>query len=61
MCNLKRTLSSNCDQCSVVKPGTSNSEPKESAKENVSQISQDDLIVICSGTNDYELNEFSLT
>jgi len=27
----------------------------------VSQLSHDDLIVICSGSNDYELNEFSST
>jgi beta-lactamase superfamily II metal-dependent hydrolase len=58
---LRRTLSSNCDLCSVVKPGSSTSELKESAKEEVSQISCYDLIVICNGTNAYELNELSLT
>jgi len=61
VCNLKRILSSNYDLCSIVKPGSSTSELKESATEDVSQISHDGLIVICSGTNDYELNEFSLT
>ena len=61
VCNLKRILSSNYGLCSVVKPGSITSEIKKSAKEDVSQISHDYLIVICSGTNDYELNEFSLT
>ena len=60
VCNLKRTLSSNYVLCSVVKPGSCTSELKESAKEDVSQIYHDDIIVICSGTNDYESNEFSL-
>ena len=61
VCNLKRILSSNCGLCSVVKPGSSTSELKESVKVEVSQISCYDLIVICNGTNAYELNEFSLT
>jgi len=61
VCNLKLLLSSNYDLTSVVKPGSSTSELKESTKEEVSQLSHDDLIVIGSGTNDYELNEISLT
>jgi hypothetical protein len=60
-CNLKPVVSNNYDLYSTVKPGSTTSELKESAKEEVSQLSHDDLIIICSGTNDYELNEFSLT
>jgi len=44
-----------------VKPGYTTIELKETAKEEISQLSYDDLIVICSGTNDYELTELSLT
>ena len=61
MCNLKSLLSSNYELCSVVKPGSSTGELKETAKEKVSQLSHDDLTVICSGSNDYELNGSSLT
>jgi hypothetical protein len=60
-CNLKSLLSSNYDLYSIVKPGTTTSELKESTKEEVGQLSHDDLIIICSGINDYELNEFSQT
>jgi hypothetical protein len=31
------------------------------AKEEISQLSHEDVIVIYSGSNDYKLNEFSLT
>jgi len=61
VCNLKPLLSSNYELYSVVKPGSITNELKETAKKAISQLSYDDLIVICSGTNDYELNELSLT
>jgi len=61
VCNLKSLLSSNYELYSVVKPGSSTSELKETAKEEVSQLSHANLIVICSSTKYYELNEFSLT
>ena len=46
---------------SIIKPGSSTSKLYETAKEEVSHLSLDDLIVICSGSIDYELNEFSST
>ena len=55
------TLSKNYELYSVAKPGSSSSELKETAKEEISQLSHEDVIVIFSGTNYYELNEFSLT
>ena len=45
----------------MVKPGSGTNELKESAKEVIRQLSHDDLIVICSSTNDYDLNDFTLT
>jgi hypothetical protein len=60
-CNLKLLLSKNYELYSVARPGSSSSELKETAKEEFSQLSHEDLIVICCGSNDYELNEFSLT
>jgi len=60
-CNLKPLLSKNYELYSVARPGSNSSELKETAKEEISQLSHEDVIVIFSGTNDYELNEFSLT
>jgi hypothetical protein len=53
-------FSNNYDFYSIVKPGSTTSELKKSAKEEVSKLSHDDLIIICNGTNDYEPNKFSL-
>ena len=55
------TPGNNYELYSVIKPGSRTSELKETAKEEVRQLSYDDLIVICSGSNGYELNEFSST
>jgi hypothetical protein len=60
-CNLKSLLSNDYDFYSIAKPGSTTSELKESAKEEVSQLFHDDVIIIGSGTNDYEPNKFSLT
>jgi len=60
-CNLKSLLRNNYEFYSIVKHGSTTSELKESAIEEVSQLSHDDVIIICSGTNDYELYKFSLT
>jgi len=57
VCNLKTLLSNNYELYSAIKPGSSKSELRETAKEEVSQLSHDDvIIIICSGINDYELN-----
>lgn len=61
MYNLKTLLSTTYELYSIIIPGSNTSELKETAKEEVSQLAHDDLIVICSGSNDYELNEFSST
>ena len=52
-------LSNNYEIYSIVKPGPTTSALNESAKREVSQLTQDDVIIICSGTNDYEDNKFS--
>jgi hypothetical protein len=59
--NLKFLLNSNFELYSIVKPGSSTNELKETAKKEIGQLYQDDLTVICSGTNDHEINYFSLT
>jgi len=60
-CNLKSLLSNNYEFYSIVRPGSTTSELKESAIEEVSQLCHDNVIIICSGTNDYEPHKFSLT
>ena len=59
--SLKSILHSDYDLFSVVKPGSSSNELKESAKEITRQLSHEDLIVICSSTSDLELNNLSVT
>jgi hypothetical protein len=44
--NLKSLLNNNFELYSIVKPGSSTSELKETAKKEISRLSQDDLIVI---------------
>ena len=61
MYNLKSLLNNSYELYSVIKPGASTNELKDSAKEEISQLSYDDVTVICCGTNDYEVNNFSLT
>ena len=58
---LKPLLNNNFELYSIVKPGPSTKELNETAKKEIRQLSQDDLIVICSGTNDHETNKFSST
>ena len=59
--SLKSLLNSEYDLFSVVEPGSGSNEIKETAKEVIRQFSYDDLIIICSGTNDLELNCFTVT
>jgi hypothetical protein len=46
---------------SVIKPGATTIELKETAKEETSRLSCNDVILISYGINDYEVNNFSLT
>jgi len=54
-------LSNNYNLYSVTKSGSGSDELNQTANEVISQLSHEDAIVIFSGTNDYELNEFSHT
>ena len=59
--NLKPLLHNSYELLSIVKSGSTSSELKETVKGEINLLSHDDVIVICSGTNDYEVNEFSMT
>jgi hypothetical protein len=59
--SLKSMLNSDYELLSVVKPGSSSKVLKESAKEIVRQLSHEDLLVVSSGTNDLELDNFVIT
>ena len=55
-------LNSDYKLFSLVKPGSNSQlQLKESAKEIVKQLSQDDFLVISSGTNDLNLDNFAIT
>jgi len=58
---LNLLLSNNYNLHSVTKPGSGSNELNQTAKEEISQLSHEDGIIIFSGTNDYELNKFSHT
>jgi hypothetical protein len=58
---LKPFLNSDYNLYSVVKPGSGTEELMASASEVIRRLSHDDLVVVCSGTNDYDLNNFPLT
>jgi hypothetical protein len=59
--NLTSVLSKIYEIYSVVKPGSNSCELKVSAKEEINCLSYNDIVVICYGSNDYELNEYSMT
>jgi hypothetical protein len=59
-CELTSLLGKNYEIHNVVKAGSSTSKLINSAKAEISKLSCEDLIVIGRGTNDYDLNEFSL-
>jgi len=59
--NLKSILSNNYEFYSITKSGSTTSELKESAKKEIRQLSHNDVIIINSGTNDYEMFNFDQT
>jgi diphthamide synthase subunit DPH2 len=59
--SLKPLLSSDYKLYCVVKPGSGTGELTASASEVIRSLSHDDFVVVCSGSNDYNLNGFSLT
>ena len=59
--SLRSMLNSDYKLFSLVKPCSNSNLLKESAKEIVKQLSQDDFLVISSGTNDLNLDNFAIT
>ena len=58
---LECLLNNNYELYSIIKPGATTNELKETAKEEVSRLSRNDVILISYGINDYEVNNFSQT
>ena len=58
---LESLLNNNYELQSIIKPGATTNELKETAKEEVSRLSRNDVILISHGINDYEVNNFSQT
>jgi hypothetical protein len=59
--SIKPLLNNDYNLYCVVKPGSGTRELMASGSEVIRSLSHDDLVVVCSGTNDYDLNDFSLT
>lgn len=59
--SLRSMLNSDYKLFSLVKPGSNSNVLKELAKEMVKQLSEDDFLVISSGTHDLNLDNFAIT
>ena len=57
---LTKFMGSNFDIYGVVKPGSHSSQLLETAKQGIKKLSSDDILVICSGTNDLTTNKSTL-
>jgi hypothetical protein len=53
---LKPLLKNNYELYSVINPGATTNELKETAREEISRLSRNDVILISYGINDYEAN-----
>jgi hypothetical protein len=58
---LNSVMDSDYELFSVVKPGSNTNMLSESITETVKQLTKDDVLVISSGTNDHELDNFKRT
>jgi hypothetical protein len=56
--SLKPLLNNDYNLYCVVKPDSGTGELMASASEMIRSLSYDDLVVVCSGTNNYDLNDF---
>ena len=59
--NLKPLLKENYKLYSVIKPGATMNELKETARGEINRLTCNDVILISYGVNDYEANNFSIT
>ena len=57
---LTNLMGSNFDIYGVVKAGSHSSQLLETAKQEIKKLSSDDILVICSGTNDLTTNKSTL-
>jgi hypothetical protein len=57
---LNNLLGDNFELCSVVKPGSNSNHLLETATQEIKKLNYDDILVICSGTNDLAANKSNL-
>jgi hypothetical protein len=58
---LQTVMTSEYKLLNVVKPGSNSNMLSESITETVKELSNDDVLIICCGTNDYESDNFKST
>jgi len=54
--NMKTVLNNKAEVLSVVKPGSCTGQILEWAKNDIAELTKDDVIIICSSTNGMEYN-----
>ena len=59
--DLQTVMTSEYKLLSVMKPGSNSNMPRESITETVKELSNDDVLIISCGTNDYESDNFKST
>jgi len=57
---MKTVLNNKVEVVSVVKPGSCTSQILEQAKNDIAKWTKNDVLIICSGTNDMEYNNLIL-
>ena len=56
----KNLVSNNFEIYGVLKPGSSLSQLLETASQEIKKLNHDDILIICSGTNDLAINKSAL-
>ena len=57
---VKNVVSNNFEIYSVLKPGSSSCHLNETASQEIKKLNWDDILIICSGTNDLAANKSTL-
>ena len=54
---IRNLVSNNFEIYSVLKPGSSSSQLLETARQKIMKLNHDNILIICSGTNDLAINK----
>jgi len=57
---IRYLVSNSFEICSVLKPGSSSSQLLERVRQEIMKLNHDNILIICSGTNDLAINKTTL-